>query len=67
VAGEGREGGVRIPRRKKLEPKLLVDMPFGEFLERLVRVKPEEVHASMLKELLHVDRGKDGDDEPQPA
>jgi hypothetical protein len=32
---------------KKLEPKLGLDMPFGELLERLVKTKPTEVEASI--------------------
>jgi hypothetical protein len=37
------------PRGKKLEPKLGIDMPFGELLSRLVRTKPEEVDRSIAK------------------
>jgi len=36
-------------RGKKLEPKLGLDMPFGELLERLVQTKPSEVEASIKK------------------
>jgi hypothetical protein len=34
---------------KKLEPKLGLDMPFGEALGRLIQTKPKEVEASILK------------------
>jgi hypothetical protein len=36
-------------RGKKLEPKLGLDMPFKEALERFARVKPHEVHHSVEK------------------
>ncbi len=36
-------------RGKKLEPKLGLDMPFGELLGRLVQTKPEEVEASITR------------------
>jgi hypothetical protein len=32
---------------KKLEPKLGLNMPFGELLERLVQTDPKEVEASV--------------------
>jgi len=34
-------------RGKKLEPKLGIDMPFSEALERFLRVKTEEVEKSI--------------------
>lgn len=37
------------PRGKKLEPKLGLDMPFAEALERFARVKPNEVEQSIEK------------------
>lgn len=36
-------------RRKKLEPKLALNMSFGELLERLVQTKPGEVEASIRR------------------
>jgi hypothetical protein len=36
-------------RGKKLEPKLGLDMPFGELLDRLVRAKPAEVEESIRR------------------
>jgi hypothetical protein len=36
---------------KKLEPKLKLDMPFGEALARFVQTKPKEVEKS-------IERGK---------
>jgi hypothetical protein len=35
------------PRGKKLEPKLKLDMPFGEALARFVQTKPKEVERSI--------------------
>ncbi len=32
---------------KKLEPKLGLDMPFGEALERFIQTKPKEVERSI--------------------
>jgi hypothetical protein len=44
------QGADRMNERgKKLEPKLGLDMPFGEALERFVRVKPHEVDRSVEK------------------
>jgi hypothetical protein len=37
------------PKGKKLEPKLGLDMPFGELVERLVQTKPKEVERSIAK------------------
>ncbi len=37
------------PRGKKLEPKLGLDMPFGELLHRLVQTKPKEIERSIEK------------------
>jgi hypothetical protein len=37
------------PRGKKLEPKLAIDMPFGELLGRLTQTKPKEVEQSIAK------------------
>ncbi len=37
------------PRGKKLEPKLGLDMPFGEALARFVQTKPSEVEKSVEK------------------
>lgn len=34
-------------RGKKLEPKLKLDMPFGEALERFIQTKPKEVEKSI--------------------
>jgi hypothetical protein len=34
---------------KKLEPKLKIDMPFAEALERFVQTKPKEVERSIEK------------------
>lgn len=36
-------------RAKKLEPKLALDMPFGELLERLIQTKPAHVEASIVR------------------
>lgn len=36
-------------RGKKLEPKLGLDMPFGELLGRLIQTKPSEVEASISR------------------
>lgn len=36
-------------RGKKLEPKLGIDMPFGELLGRLVQTDPKEVEASIAR------------------
>jgi len=36
-------------RGKKLEPKLGLDMPFGELLGRLVQTDPKEVEASIRR------------------
>jgi hypothetical protein len=36
-------------RGKKLEPKLGLEMPFGELLERLLQTDPKEVEASIEK------------------
>jgi hypothetical protein len=35
------------PRGKKLEPKLGLDMPFSELIERLMQTDPEEVEESV--------------------
>jgi hypothetical protein len=35
------------PRGKKLEPKLGLDMPFTELVERLMQTDPEEVEKSV--------------------
>jgi hypothetical protein len=37
------------PRGKKLEPKLGLDMPFGELVERLMQTDPKEVESSVEK------------------
>jgi hypothetical protein len=37
------------PRGKKLEPKLGLDMPFGELLGRLIQTDPKEVERSVEK------------------
>jgi hypothetical protein len=37
------------PRGKKLEPKLKLDMSFGEALQRFVQTKPKEVERSIEK------------------
>ena len=37
------------PRGKKLEPKLGLNMPFAELVERLVQTKPKEVERSIEK------------------
>lgn len=37
------------PRGKKLEPKLGLNMPFAEALERFVQTKPKEVERSVEK------------------
>ena len=37
------------PRGKKLEPKLGLDMPFSELLQRLVQTDPKEVDRSVEK------------------
>jgi hypothetical protein len=37
------------PRGKKLEPKLGIDMPFGEIVERLVQTNPKEIERSIEK------------------
>lgn len=34
-------------RGKKLEPKLKLEMPFSEALERMLRVKPHDVEQSV--------------------
>jgi len=36
-------------RGTKLEPKLGLNMPFRELLERLVQTKPKEVEASIVR------------------
>jgi hypothetical protein len=36
-------------RGTKLEPKLGLNMPFSELLERLVQTKPKEVDASIVR------------------
>jgi len=36
-------------RGKKLEPKLGLNMPFGELLDRLIQTKPSEVEASVRR------------------
>jgi len=36
-------------RGKKLEPKLGLDMPFAEALERFVQTNPSEVERSIMK------------------
>jgi hypothetical protein len=35
------------PRGKKLEPKLGLDMPFSELVERLMQTDPKEVERSI--------------------
>jgi hypothetical protein len=35
------------PRGKKLEPKLGLDMPFTELLQRAIQTKPKEVERSI--------------------
>jgi len=35
------------PRGKKLEPKLGIDMPFAELVERLMQTDPREVEESI--------------------
>jgi hypothetical protein len=37
------------PRGKKLEPKLGIDMPFAELVERLMQTDPKEVERSIEK------------------
>lgn len=37
------------PRGKKLEPKLGLNMPFGELVERLMQTDPKEVEQSIKK------------------
>ena len=37
------------PRGKKLEPKLGLDMSFGELVQRLVQTHPKEIERSMTK------------------
>lgn len=37
------------PSGKKLEPKLGLDMSFGEALERFIQTKPKEVERSVEK------------------
>lgn len=37
------------PSGKKLEPKLGLDMPFSELVQRLVQTKPKEVERSIEK------------------
>ena len=37
------------PRGKKLEPKLGLDMPFAELVERLMQTDPKEVERSVEK------------------
>ena len=37
------------PRGKKLEPKLGLDMPFAELVERLMQTDPREVEQSVEK------------------
>jgi hypothetical protein len=37
------------PRGKKLGPKLGLDMPFAELVERLMQTDPEEVEESVEK------------------
>jgi hypothetical protein len=37
------------PRGKKLEPKLGLDMPFAELVERLMQTDPKEVDESVEK------------------
>jgi hypothetical protein len=37
------------PRGKKLEPKLGLDMPFSELVERLMQTDPKEVEDSVEK------------------
>jgi hypothetical protein len=36
-------------RGKKLEPKLGLDMPFGELVQRLLQTDPKEVERSVKK------------------
>jgi hypothetical protein len=45
------------PRGKKLEPKLELDMPFAELVERLMQTDPQEIEKS-------VERAKEK--KPQP-
>ena len=35
------------PRGKKLEPKLGIDMPFAELVERMMQTDPKEVEDSI--------------------
>ena len=35
--------------KRKLEPKLGLEVPFGEALERFIQTKPKEVDASISK------------------
>jgi hypothetical protein len=37
------------PRGKKLEPKLGLDMPFAELVERMMQTDPKEVEVSIEK------------------
>jgi hypothetical protein len=37
------------PRGKKLEPKLGLDMPFAELVQRLLQTNPKEVEESIEK------------------
>jgi hypothetical protein len=37
------------PRGKKLEPKLGLDMPFAELVERLMQTDPKEIEESVEK------------------
>jgi hypothetical protein len=37
------------PRGKKLEPKLGIDMPFAELVERLMQTDPAEIEESVEK------------------
>jgi len=47
---EGRQGPHRMnPRGKKLEPKLGLNMPFAELVERLMQTDPKEVERSIEK------------------
>ncbi len=36
-------GEIINPRGKKLEPKLGLDMPFGELVQRLLQTDPKQV------------------------
>jgi hypothetical protein len=38
-----------MPKRKKYDEKLFIDLPFGEALERYIGVKPAELQANLDK------------------